>query len=72
MPNLPARQLREHPDLEQLKRQAKELLQAFLAGDAEARAEVAANSAAPIVTPWPCMTHNSSWQEAMASIAGPS
>ena len=43
MPNLPARKLREHPDLEQLKRQAKELLQAFLAGDADAGAEVAAH-----------------------------
>jgi ankyrin repeat protein len=34
------RELREHPDLEQLKRQAKELLEAFRAGDADASAEV--------------------------------
>jgi hypothetical protein len=33
--------MREHPNLEQLKRQAKELLSAFLAGDAHATAEVA-------------------------------
>jgi hypothetical protein len=41
--NLPTRRMREHPDLEQLKRQAKELLRAFAAGDAEAAAEVAAH-----------------------------
>ncbi len=38
--NLPTRQLREHPDLDQLKRQAKELLASFVAGEAEAVAEV--------------------------------
>jgi ankyrin repeat protein len=38
--NIPARTLREHPDLDQLKRQAKELLQAFIAGDPDATAEV--------------------------------
>jgi len=36
----PTRSLRAHPDLHQLRRQAKELLSAFLAGDAEAVAEV--------------------------------
>jgi len=36
----PARQLREHPDLEQLRRQAKELLEAFRAGQADASNEV--------------------------------
>ena len=41
--NVPTRRMREHPDLEQLKRQAKELLRAFAAGDAEAAAEVAAH-----------------------------
>ena len=41
--NLPTRKLREHPDLDQLKRQAKELLKAFLAGEAEAVAEVKAH-----------------------------
>ena len=39
---LPGRRMREHPDLEQLKRQAKELLRAFTAGEAEAAAEVGA------------------------------
>src|SRR5919205_126796 len=34
------RTLPTHPDLRQLKRQAKELLAAYLAGDAEAQAEV--------------------------------
>ncbi len=38
--NLPTRALREHPDLDQLKRQAKELLEAFRAGDADAVREV--------------------------------
>ena len=41
--SLPTRTLREHPDLEQLKRQAKELLAAFRAGDAEITAEVTAH-----------------------------
>jgi len=36
----PTRSLRAHPDLHQLRRQAKELLSAFRAGDAEAVAEV--------------------------------
>lgn len=41
--NLPTRRMREHPDLEQLKRQAKELLRGFAAGEAEAAAEVDAH-----------------------------
>ncbi len=40
---LPTRRMREHPDLEQLKRQAKELLHGFVAGQAEAAAEVNAH-----------------------------
>lgn len=39
--HVPARSLREHPDLNQLKRQAKELLAAYRAGEADAAAEVA-------------------------------
>ena len=38
--SLPTRILREHPDLDQLKRQAKELLSGFLAGQPDAAAEV--------------------------------
>jgi len=45
--NLPTRKMREHPDLEQLKRQAKELLRGFAAGEAEAAAEVNAHYRAP-------------------------
>ena len=41
--SLPTRTLREHPDLDQLKRQAKELLQAFIAGDEKIVAEVNAH-----------------------------
>lgn len=41
--NLPSRRMREHPDLEQLKRQAKELLSDFVAGDAAAVVEVNAH-----------------------------
>jgi hypothetical protein len=41
--NPPTRKLREHPDLDQLKRQAKELLEAYGAGDADAVAEVNAH-----------------------------
>jgi ankyrin repeat protein len=40
---LPTRRMREHPDLEQLKRQAKELLNGFAKGDATAAAEVNAH-----------------------------
>lgn len=39
-PSLPTRAFREHTDLDQLKRQAKELLSDFLAGEATAVAEV--------------------------------
>ena len=38
--SLPTRQLREHPGLPQLERQAKELLDAFRAGDPGAVTEV--------------------------------
>jgi len=38
--NLPTRSLPERPDLHQLKRQAKELLEAFALGDPQATAEV--------------------------------
>jgi ankyrin repeat protein len=41
--NLPTRSLRERPDLDQLRRQAKELHAAFLAGTVEAVAEVNAH-----------------------------
>ena len=41
--SLPTRKLREHPDLAQLKRQAKELLDAFSAGDDAAGAEIKAH-----------------------------
>lgn len=43
MKPLPTRQLREHPDLDQLKRQAKELLEAYRNGVAGATAEVRAH-----------------------------
>lgn len=39
---LPTRRMRAHPDLEQLKRQAKDLLRGFVSGEAEAAAEVKA------------------------------
>jgi len=40
---LPTRRMRQHPDLQQLKRQAKELLRGFVTRDAEATAEVNAH-----------------------------
>jgi ankyrin repeat protein len=40
---LPTRRLREHPNLEQLRRQAKELLSGFMKGDAAAVAEINAH-----------------------------
>ena len=42
-PHLPTRALRERPDLDQLKRQAKELLQGFVSADAVSVAEVNAH-----------------------------
>src|SRR5215813_1392735 len=41
--SLPTRVMRENPDLNQLKRQAKELLKAFLGGQPDAVAEVNAH-----------------------------
>ena len=41
--SLPTRSLSDHPDLDQLKRQAKELLDAFCTGKPEGHAEVAAH-----------------------------
>src|SRR6266478_6073691 len=41
--NLPTRRMRSHPDLEQLKRQAKELLRGFSVGEAGAVADVNAH-----------------------------
>src|SRR5438128_12463710 len=41
--NLPTRTMREHPDIEQLKRQAKDLLRAFAAGEPAGVAEVNAH-----------------------------
>jgi ankyrin repeat protein len=40
---LPTRRMREHPDLEQLKRQAKKLLRGFAGGEADATTEVNAH-----------------------------
>jgi ankyrin repeat protein len=42
-PSLPTRDFREHTDLDQLKRQAKELLEAYRTGDPAATAEVNAH-----------------------------
>jgi hypothetical protein len=42
-PSLPTRRFREHADLDQLKRQAEELLAAFRSGDVATTAEVSAH-----------------------------
>jgi hypothetical protein len=55
---VPTRRMRQHPDLEQLKRQAKELLQAFAAGDSHAVAEVNAHYRAPTHRNSPCTTRS--------------
>jgi hypothetical protein len=47
MPPTPTRRLPPHPDLDQLRRQAKELLEAFRAGETTAIAEVQAHYRAP-------------------------
>ena len=48
---LPTRRMSEHPDLAQLKRQAKELLQAFLAGETGAATEVNASGPGRLAQP---------------------
>lgn len=50
--HVPTRRMREHPDLDQLKRQAKELLRDFLASDPQAVAEVHAHYRAPVAAPF--------------------
>ena len=68
--SLPTRALREHPDLDQLKRQAKELLQAFIAGDEKTAAEVNAITTMPIVRRLRFTTRNWCLPEPTVSTVG--
>ena len=55
----PTRAMRETPDIDQLKRQAKELLEAYRAQSPDAIIEVSAHIAPRRPRPSPCMTRNS-------------
>ena len=68
--SLPTRKLREHPDLDQLKRQAKELLDAFSAGDTDAVAEVTHTTTTQTRPRSHCTTRNSSSRGRTASRVG--
>jgi hypothetical protein len=67
---LSIRRMRQHPDLEQLKRQSKELLAAFRAADAAAVNEVTACYDDPQLATFACTMLNSSSRAATGSIAG--
>ena len=66
----PTRAMRENPDLEQLKRQAKELLEAYRASSPEAVAEVNAYHRTATPESLHCTTPSSCWRGPMASRAG--
>jgi hypothetical protein len=68
----PTRQLREHPDLDQLKRQAKELLDAYTAGDAARPSRKSVRTTETQACPRShCTTRNSSSRVRTASPVGP-
>ena len=67
---LSIRRMRQHPDLEQLKRQSKELLAAFRAADTAAVNEITAFYDDPQLRHLHCTMRNSSSRAATASIAG--
>jgi len=67
---IPSRRLREHPNLGQLKRQAKELLRAFAAGKPAAEEEVRTHYRG-ILRSSRCMMHSLCSPEAMDLKAGP-
>jgi hypothetical protein len=68
---LPTRRMREHPDLEQLKRQAKELLREFAAGEAEAPLRLPRITASRTHRNSRCTTLNLWLPEVTALRAGP-
>ena len=68
---IPTRRMREHPNLEQFKRQAKDLVGRFVAGDPEARGRSAHIIAERMLRSSHCMTHSLCWPEAMDLRAGP-
>ena len=66
----PTRAMRENPDLDQLKRQAKELLDAWRASSPEAIVEVTAYHRIASPEPSRCTTLSSCWRARTASKAG--
>ncbi len=66
----PTRALQERPNLDQLKRQAKELLRTFLAGEAEAAAEVNAHYRDADRSRFALLTRSSSSRGRMALTVG--
>jgi hypothetical protein len=66
----PTRRLPQQPNLEQLKKQAKELLERYRAGDAAAIAEINLYERRPMLPHLLCMMRSACWHERMAMKAG--
>jgi hypothetical protein len=70
-PSLPTRDFREHTDLDQLKRRAKELLEAFRSGEAAATAEVNGTTVVRMPLPSRFTTRKWFWHAPVALRVGP-
>ena len=66
------RTMREHPDIEQLKRQAKELLDAFIAAEPDALDEVSTRYRGADAAKFALHDASWCWRGAMVSTVGPS
>ena len=66
----PTRAMRETPDIDQLKRQARELLEAYRAQSPDSLIEVAAHHRTASRSPSPCTTRSSCWRARTGSRAG--
>ena len=66
----PTRVMRENPDIDQLRRQAHELLEAYRAQSPHAVLEVDAYHRTATPDTSPCTTHSSSWRARTGSRAG--
>jgi hypothetical protein len=66
----PTRAMRDNPDIDQLKRQARELLEAYRAQSPDTIIEVAATIAPRRQRPSRCTTRSSCWRARTGSRAG--
>jgi len=67
----PTRRLPQHPNLEQLRKQAKDLLEQYCSGDSAATAEIQNFERNPDPSTFALMMHSGSWRGLMAMKAGP-